>query len=165
MDGSKRRALLLLGLTFVAGTAAGVAAERLDLLAGRATADEATQPPERGETRRDRQTTIERFADQLGLTSPQRTHIEEILDHYRTSVRGLWGEWRPRYRSLMDSVRTQIEAVLTPEQVTQYRALLQERRDRNGRDNGRDDRDSSRGGKQNGNDDRSRGESGANDGQ
>ena len=160
MDASKRRALLLLGLTFVAGTAAGIAVERLDLLAGRTTADEATQPPEREDTRRSRETTIERFADELGLTSPQRTRIEEILDHYRTAMRGLWGEWRPRYRTLIDSVRTRIEAELTPEQVTQYRALLRERREHNGRG----DRDSDRDGNQNGHDDRSRGESGANDG-
>lgn len=156
--------MLLLGLTFVAGTAAGVAAERLDLLAGRATAGEATRPSENEAGRRGRQTTIERFADELGLTSPQRTRIEEILAQYRTSVKGLWGEWRPRYRSLIDSVRTQIEGVLTPEQVTQYRALLEERRERNGRENGRRDRDSSGLEKQTGNDDRSRGESGANDG-
>lgn len=164
MDGSKRRAVWLLGLTFVAGAAVGVAAERLELLAGRATVDEVTRPPRPEETRGDRQTTIERFADELGLTIPQRTRIEDILADYRTSVRGLWGEWRPRYRSLIDSVRTQIEAVLTPEQVAQYRALLRERRARNAREDRRDDRDSARGGKQNGHDDRSRGESEANDG-
>ncbi len=163
MDGSKRRAMLLLGLTFVAGTAAGVAAERLDLLPGRDTAAEATQPSEREEGRRDRQTTIERFADELGLTSPQRTRIEGILDQYRTSMRGLWGEWRPRYRSLIDSVRTQIESVLTDEQVTQYRTLLEERRDRTGRRNG-DGRGTDGDEKQTGNDDRPRGESGASDG-
>jgi Spy/CpxP family protein refolding chaperone len=164
MDGSKRRALLLLGLTFVAGAAAGVAAERLDLLAGRVTAGEATQRSEREEGRRGRQTTIERFADELGLTSPQRTEIEGILRQYRTSMRGLWGEWRPRYRSLIDSVRTQIEGELTAEQVAQYRTLLEERRNRTGRDNGRSDRDSNGGESQTGNDDTSRGESGANDG-
>lgn len=164
MDGSKTRAMLLLGLTFVAGTAVGVAAERLDLLAGWATADEASEPPEREDTRRGRETTIERFADELGLTSPQRTQIEEILDRYRTSMKGLWGEWRPRYHSLIDSVRTQIETVLTPEQVTQYRALLQERRDRDRRENGRGDRDSGGAERQNGHDDGPRGESEANEG-
>lgn len=164
MDGSKRRAVWLLGLTFVAGATVGVAAERLDLLALGATAEEATRSSGRDETPGDRQTTIERFADELGLTSAQRTQIEDILVDYRTSVSGLWGEWRPRYRSLIDSVRTQIEAVLTPEQVTQYRALLKERRNRNGREGGRNGRDSAGGGRQDGHDDRSRSESGSNSG-
>ena len=67
---------------------------------------------------------------------PQRTEIEAILEHYRASMNGLWGEWRPRYRTLIDSVRVQIETVLTDEQVTEYRGLLERRR---GRDSGQTD--------------------------
>lgn len=123
--------MLLLVLTFAAGTAAGVAADRFHLLPGTARAEETTAPgEERREGRRERQTTIERFADELGLTTEQRVEIDEILDHYRASLKFLWSEVRPRYRTLIDSVRTQIEAVLTPEQVMDYRALLEERSSR-----------------------------------
>ncbi len=131
MNGSRFRALLLLVLTFAAGTAAGVAADRLHLFPGTARAEETTASgEERREGRRERQTTIERFADELGLTAPQRAEIDGILDHYRASLKFLWSEVRPRYRTLIDSVRTQIEAVLTPEQVIDYRALLEERSSR-----------------------------------
>ncbi len=124
--------MLLLVLTFAAGTAAGVAADRFHLLPGTARAEEPTAPEEgeRREGRRERQTTIERFADELSLTTEQRVEIDGILDHYRASLKFLWSEVRPRYRTLIDSVRTQIEAVLTPEQVMDYRALLEERSSR-----------------------------------
>ncbi|MGH7542151.1 MAG: hypothetical protein ACRELC_14245 [Gemmatimonadota bacterium] len=129
--------VLLLALTFAAGAAAGVAADRLDVLPAFARSEE--RESDRSDDGRDdrdgreeRQTTIERFADELELSSEQRSEIDGILDHYRTSMRGLWHEYRPRYRSLVDSVRTRIEIVLTPEQVTQYRALLERRR--HGRD-------------------------------
>lgn len=137
MMSSRARVALLLLVVFAAGTAAGVAADRLNLMPGVAAADEG---PDEG--RRDRsgiaegQTTIERFADQLGLTSGQRVEIEEILDGYRTSVRDMWTEVRPRYRSLMETARLQIEEVLSPEQVDHYRTLLEERYgglDRDGR--------------------------------
>lgn len=137
--------VLLLVLTFVAGAAAGVAADRLDLLPEFVRADEAERE-RRGDDRdrREGETTIERFADELGLSRAQRAEIDGILDRYRTSMRGIWQDVRPRYRSLVDSVRTQIEGVLTPEQVTAYRSLLERRRgDRDGRD---DDGRSSGGG-------------------
>lgn len=131
MVGSKARVVLLLLLTFAAGTAAGVAADRLNLLPGIAQAEEGEREDRRPDRRRrggqTGQTTIERFADDLGLTGDQRSEIEGILDGYRSSMRRVWGEVQPRYRSLVDSARTQIEALLTPEQVEQYRELLRER--------------------------------------
>lgn len=81
----------------------------------------------RPSTRRDRQTTIEAFADDLALTGEQRAEIEGMLDHYRASARELQQAVRPQYRSLMDSIRTQIESVLSDAQVEQYRNLLSER--------------------------------------
>lgn len=142
MDGSRFRVVLLLILTFAAGAAAGVAADRLELLPGFARADETEDVAERaGEDgdRRGRETTIERFADELGLSQAQRTEIDGILERYRASMREIWQDVRPRYRSLVDSVRTRIEGVLTPEQVTAYRSLLERRRgdrDEDGRSSG-----------------------------
>ena len=154
MARSRGRVVLLLLLTFAAGTAAGIAADRLRWIPGEATAGEA--PPEDAEPReaerdRDRDdrgrgkgnTTIERFADELGLTPQQRSEIEEILEDHRSRVKQMWAEIRPRYRALMDTARTRIEAVLTPEQVEQYRALLERRYgndDDERRRDGQDDR-------------------------
>ncbi|MFQ5680052.1 MAG: hypothetical protein ACE5HP_11415 [Gemmatimonadota bacterium] len=132
MSESRMRVVLLLLLTFTAGAAAGVAADRLSLLPGVAGAEEsgeARRPPP-GERRGTRQTTIERFADDLGLTAAQRETIEGVLERYRANLKEMREEIRPRFHALVDSVRTEIEATLTPRQVTEYRALLEERRAR-----------------------------------
>jgi len=144
MDASRLRALLLLALTFLAGAAAGIAGDRLRVAPGVVEATETVEPPDagRGEGARQPRTTIERFADDLGLTADQRTQIEGFLDHFRTSSRMLQQAVRPQYRALMDSVRTQIESVLTEDQVEQYHELLEERYggDERGRGEGRGDR-------------------------
>ena len=142
--GSHARVVLLLVLTFGAGAAAGVAADRLGMLPG----EPGERPARRGDQTADRgdengraesdqrragRTTIERFADDIGLSSEQRVEIDEVLERHRASVQDMWDATRPRYRSLVDSARTQIEALLTPEQVTRYRELLRSQRSGNGR--------------------------------
>ncbi len=170
MAGSRTRAALLLLLVFAAGAAAGIAADRLEIVPGEATArqvggdgadaelrddDERDGREVRRDGRRDRRrdgdrrerrTTIEKFADDLELTAEQRSEIEGILEEYRASVKQMWSDVRPRYRALLDSARTRIEAVLTPEQVTQYRALLEERYGDGDDDDEKQERD--RGGEQ-----------------
>ncbi len=128
MDTSRFRAILLLTLVFAAGAAIGVAADRLDLFADATAAEPAAETvspetPDRESGSRGRQTTIEQFADELGLTADQRSQIEGFLDHYRDGMRTLRGN----YRALMDSVRTQIESALTEEQGEDYRELLRQR--------------------------------------
>ena len=126
MNASRTRAALFLVLTFAAGAAVGVAGDRLNLIPSVAEATEPGLETDRGEGRQ-RQTTIERFADDLGLTVEQRFEIEILLDYYRSSAQKLQAIVRPQYQALMDSVRTKIEAVLDVDQVDQYRGLLQER--------------------------------------
>ncbi|MYC88668.1 MAG: hypothetical protein F4X22_10580 [Gemmatimonadales bacterium] len=146
MDTSSFRAILLLTLVFAAGAAVGVAADRLDLFADAAESEpvaETTSPETRDRDggSRGRQTTIEQFADELGLTADQRSQIEGFLDHYRDGMRALRGS----YGVLLDSVRTRIESVLTEEQGEDYRELLRQRygggRERGGErgSQGRDD--------------------------
>ena len=134
MNSSKTRAVLLLVMTFAAGVAAGVAGDRFDVIPAVAEATEPGLEADRGE-RRERQTTIERFADNLGLTVEQRFEVEILLDYYRSSAQNLQRTVRPQYRALMDSVRTKIEAVLSDEQVEQYRSLLQQVREDRDRQN------------------------------
>ncbi len=141
--GSHARVVLLLVLTFAAGTAAGVAADRYGIFPGprsgevsgrdrSAAGDRADTRQTESDTRGEGQTTIERFADEIGLSGEQRAEIDEVLERYRDSMRQIWRETRPRYGSLVDSVRTQIEALLTPDQVTRYRKLLLSQRGRRG---------------------------------
>lgn len=129
MKSSTPRAALVLILTFAAGAAAGVAGDRLWF-------DGPTDAPptadsQRAEAKDDRRkdkpkTTIERFADELGLTETQRARIEEILTQHREAVHEMWSETRPRYRALVDSARAEIEAVLSEEQTEQYRRYLRQ---------------------------------------
>jgi Spy/CpxP family protein refolding chaperone len=148
MRSSTVRAALVLLVTFAAGAAAGMAADRLWLDAPETTAEapeearveRAEEPGDRGEEHREKEkrddrpkTTIQRFADELGLTSDQRSRIEEILSRHREEMHEMWSEVRPRFRSLMDSARADIESVLTEEQTEQYRRLLE-------REHGEDER-------------------------
>jgi Spy/CpxP family protein refolding chaperone len=101
----------------------------------------AESPAERrDEASRERGYTIERFADDLGLTSDQRAAIAPILEDTRSRMRDLSHRVRPEYREIVDSARARIEAVLSPEQVSAYRDLLERerRRDRDGEHVGRD---------------------------
>lgn len=131
--GSRARVALLLTLTFVAGMAAGVATDRLfGAGADRPAESDRTagaEAPKQGrdDHRRDRRgggTTIERFADELGLTEEQRARIDPILEDTKERMSELFEPVRPAYRDLVDSARARIEAVLTPEQVIEYRRLL-----------------------------------------
>ena len=128
MDTSRFRAILLLALVFAAGAVVGVAGDRLDLFTDAAEVDPPaeTTPSEMRERDggpRGRQTTIEQFADELGLTTEQRLEIEGFLDHYRGEVRSL----QRGYRALLDSVLVEIESVLTDEQVEDYREFRRQR--------------------------------------
>ena len=136
MSGSapRGRVALLLLATFAAGAAAGAAADRQIRRPADASAER------RDEASRERSYTIERFADDLGLTSDQRATIAPILEGMRSRMRELSHRVRPEYRQILDSARARIEAVLTPEQVAAYRELLERerRRDRDGERDGGD---------------------------
>ena len=116
----------MLVAVFVAGAAAGIASDRLELIPRAAVAtepgtDERPGPPG------PRGTVIEQFAGELGLTMQQKAEIDGLLDYYAQSLKELQRSTRPAYVALMDSVRTEIEAVLDEGQRAQYRARLAER--------------------------------------
>lgn len=126
---SRGRAAFLLALTFVAGLAVGLAAERYAVHRG---SEESAERP------RDRRTTIERFADDLGITPEQQQQIDPILVETRERMSAVFDRVRPEWEAVVDSARARIEAVLTPEQVERYRALLEEQ-ERHGRSEGGND--------------------------
>ncbi|MBK5096558.1 MAG: hypothetical protein JJE01_02160 [Gemmatimonadetes bacterium] len=112
------RVALLLLVTLAAGAAGGIAVDRR-LEAPAELNPETTEREGRGET------TIERFADELGLTTEQRDQIAPVLENTRTRMSEVFDQVRPEYRRVVDSARAQIEAVLTPGQVEMYRTLLE----------------------------------------
>lgn len=112
------RVALLLLVTLAAGAAGGIAIDRR--------LDTGQQPTVEPTTRQGRgETTIERFADELGLTPEQRQQIAPVLEDTRTRMSEVFDQVRPEYRRVVDSARARIEAVLTPEQVMMYRKLLE----------------------------------------
>ncbi len=112
------RVALLLLVTLVAGAAGGVAIDR------RLEAQSESEPATRGREGRG-ETTIERFADELGLTVEQREQIAPVLEDTRARMSEVFDKVRPEYRRVVDSARARIEAVLTPDQVEMYRKLLE----------------------------------------
>jgi Spy/CpxP family protein refolding chaperone len=117
------RVALLLLATLAAGAAGGIALDR-KLGSSQSTAELS----DRGS--RGRETTIERFADELGLTEEQRASIAPILVDTRARMSEVFDKVRPEYELVVDSARARIEAVLTPDQVRMYRQLLDEQRGR-----------------------------------
>ncbi|MBT8479444.1 MAG: hypothetical protein KJO06_11040 [Gemmatimonadetes bacterium] len=113
---SRGRAAVLLLLMFAAGLAVGLAGERYALHRG--------LTDDSGRERRG--STIERFADDLGITPSQQAQIDPILVETREQMSAVFDRVRPEWEAVVDSARTRIEAVLSPDQVERYRALLEE---------------------------------------
>ena len=121
MTSSKARVSLLLAITFFSGLAAGFALQ--GQLAGAGVAEVAEPAGGGGEGQRG--TTIERFADELGLTADQRAEIAPIVAETRREMSALFEPVRPAYDEVVNSARARIEAILTDEQVEEYRVLLE----------------------------------------
>lgn len=136
---SRGRAAVLLVLMFAAGLAVGLAAERYALHRG--------SDAEPRESERRGRSTIERFADDLGITEEQQALIDPILVETRERLSAVSDRVRPEWEAVVDSARARIEAVLTPEQVERYRALLEDQEARRGgdrrHDGGRDESEGS----------------------
>lgn len=119
---NRGRAAVLLLLMFAAGLTVGLAAERYALHRGGG--DDAGSSDRRGES------TIERFAEDLGITAEQQALIDPILVETRERLSEVSDRVRPEWEAVVDSARARIEAVLTPEQAARYRALLEEQKER-----------------------------------
>jgi len=114
---NRGQAAVLLLLMFAAGLAVGLAGERYALHRG----PEKAAGPERGG-----RSTIERFADDLGITPEQQAQIDPILLETREQMSTVFDRVRPEWEAVVDSAKTRIESVLSPDQVERYRALLEE---------------------------------------
>ena len=131
MTRSRGRAAVLLALMFAAGLAVGLAAERYAL--------HSTVEGEKREAHSQGGTTIERFADELGVTNEQRAEIDPILEDTRERLAEVYARFRPEWKAVVDSARARIESVLTVEQVEEYRALLEEQESKERRRAGKED--------------------------
>ena len=115
---SRGRAAGLLLLMFAAGLAVGLAGERYVLHRG--TEQASSSPARQGRT------TIERFADDLGITPEQQAQIDPILVETREQMSAVFDRVRPEWKVVVDSARARIESVLTPDQAERYGVLLEQ---------------------------------------
>ena len=115
---SRGRAAVLLLLMFAAGLTVGLAGERYALHRG---IEEAAS-----ESTRQGRSTIERFADDLGITPEQQAQIDPILVETREQMSAVFDQVRPEWEAVVDSARARIESVLTPDQAERYGALLEQ---------------------------------------
>lgn len=69
-----------------------------------------------------------RLLDEVGLTPEQQAAVEAILERRRAQTDRFWSEAGPALRAIMDSTRSEIRTVLTPEQRERYERLRAERK-------------------------------------
>lgn len=142
-DGSPKRARLLgvglLALMFVAGGLSGMAMTQV-LVAKETPAAGARDGSCRDGERR------QKIIDQLDLRPEQRARVDRILERRREQTELFWDSASPRLRTLTDSARAEIRAVLDPAQRAEYDRLREERKRQHELEKARDgDRDHHRG--------------------
>ena len=118
---------MLLVATFVLGAFVGGAATTL---------------ADRSSHRHQRPSFVERLSADLALSDTQRDSIQAVLDRHQPAMDSLWQKMRPQFEAERQTIRSEITALLTPEQQTKYAALIQRQdslrragpdRNRNGR--------------------------------
>ena len=75
---------------------------------------------------------IEALQVELALTPAQATEVSAILERHQGQVTHTWETVRPHLRAAMDSVGSEIEAVLAPEQLERFRTWIREQHGPNG---------------------------------
>ena len=74
---------------------------------------------------KERPTYVDRLDQEVSLRPPQRDSISAILDRHRPVLDSLWAIVGPQFDSERESIRREIRAVLSPEQLERYNAMTQ----------------------------------------
>jgi Spy/CpxP family protein refolding chaperone len=70
---------------------------------------------------------LQELERELKLTEEQKEQVEQILSSTRQKYRELQAQVHPRFLAIRDESRSQIKALLTPEQQVLYEQLLSRR--------------------------------------
>jgi Spy/CpxP family protein refolding chaperone len=120
-------ALLILLLVALAAGLAGVALDRLVLLPRHAewgVPGDRPRDPMRHPSPHDREREFrDRMARTLGLSDSQRVRIDALMERQLLEVRAIREQAQPRLDSVIARTRSQIDAILTPEQRERARAM------------------------------------------
>lgn len=148
MNGRSRwLGIVVVGVIFVTGAVAGIAADRIlrpALLEGRGGQVTGPVPEARGLPRRPgappRGNGLARIPrgdaaripmlEQLDLSPVQREQVDSILERRRRQVTTLWRDQEATFRAAMDSTQEEVLSVLTPEQRAEYRERIRDARTR-----------------------------------
>ena len=120
MHNSKQLAVMFLLGAFVVGGALGFTADRVW---------------GRDATCRDPRSSRELLYERLDLTSGQRASWDSILDDRHRQFDSLFKPIKPQMDSIRSRGRAQIRALLTPEQLERFEAILREPRPNDKREN------------------------------
>lgn len=124
----RAQAVLILAFVATLGALLGILGDRV-LASRRASSPppaEWTPPPRGGMMPGGRYG--EGLATRLDLSASQRAQIDSILAEDRVRARELTRQFQPQLRQLAEATRARVEAVLTPEQLEQLRAMRQQQR-------------------------------------
>jgi hypothetical protein len=80
---------------------------------------------------------LERLDRALKLTPDQHARIDTVLTRREADLRALMTETRPRFDSIAARTRSQIQAVLSPEQRAEFAKIVQKMESRRERTRGR----------------------------
>ena len=112
---TRRTAILLVAVAFVAGALIGFAGGRVySIYRGFSH----NRGPEFMKTR-----ILHHLDHELNLTQPQRDQIGAIMDRHHKRMQQISEGVRPQMRQEIESANREIEAVLTPEQRTKYEQM------------------------------------------
>lgn len=124
--GTRAAAGSVVFLTLAAGFLLGlvwsrISAEQVEPTMPTSTAVAAEEADEdRGRENRRRGLIVER----VGLSAEQRAQVDSVMGHARGMMRQLRAEYRTGYGELIESTRTSIKELLTPDQAAEYDELL-----------------------------------------
>jgi Spy/CpxP family protein refolding chaperone len=111
---TRRTAILIVAVAFIAGALIGVAGGRAwSLLRG--------PIPHRPDFVRGR--IVEHLDESLQLTPQQREQVEKIMERHHQRMREISEGMRPRMRQEIDAANREVESLLTPEQRKKFEKM------------------------------------------
>ncbi|MBM3296162.1 MAG: periplasmic heavy metal sensor [Candidatus Aminicenantes bacterium] len=108
-----------LALVFLAGAAAGIFFERLVL----SPRPHHRRPPSHFPS-------LEMMARELGLNADQQARIKEIFERNEERFRALRGDIRKNLNDIREQLKREIDAVLTPEQISKLQDMIARHKDK-----------------------------------